>query len=91
MLYILSLIMKPIFNGIAEEQNYAQQLQEFFNHYLIRIRPNRRYNLAKSVYRLKHGYIFPKPENLEFLKRLVNHTHRIMKKKTIFWSYKIYV
>lgn len=80
-LYLLTIYISPLFNGINEEREYAKQLQVFLNNYLVRIRIYHRYDTTRLFTRLKQGYVRPDIDNLYYLLRFYNKARALTKKK----------
>ena len=80
-LYLLTSFVGPLFSGISEEREYANQLHTFLTHYLVRIRPYRRYDFTNLIEDLRTGYVTPKPYNLKYLARFFRKTKNIIRKR----------
>ncbi len=80
-LYLLSSLIGPLYNGIYEEREYANDLHTFLTHYLIRIRPYRRYDATNLVEDLRTGYVSPKRYNLRYLTRFFKKAKNIVRKR----------
>ena len=87
-IYLLSSIISPVFSGISEERDYADQLNIFLSNYLIRMRLYKRYDSTKLVVCLKTGYIIPKPIKFKKLKYIYNKTRSVVKKRPNYTALK---